>query len=529
MKAQEYIDRLSKLDGEFNNTSSHLQEVSDLVFPKTSTFTSKRAKGDKRNLSVYDSTPVHANSLLAAGLHGMMTNPAARWFSVRAEDDRINNDRAGQEWLESVTKILYSYINSPRAGFSNNIHEFYLEYGAFGTALLFVGEQKDGTGLLFNCRSLTECRIAEDSDGFVDTVFRTFPMTVRQMALKWGVESLSKDAKRSFERKEYDREVKILHAVQPRMEGKGLPVDSCYIECDGSHIIKTGGFHEMPYMVGRFYRAPGETYGRSPGTESLPFSKMLNEMMKTTIKAAQKIVDPPLMMPDDGFLGPVRTMPSSINYYRAGSEDRIEPLLTGGNIPVSLEMMDGIRNSIREMFYNDQMHLGDRPQMTATETIQRTEDRLRLLGPVLGRMQSEVLGPMIDRVFGMLVREKVIPPAPPEFKGASLKIEYESPIAKSQQQLEANSILRTMEVLMPLMDRKPEMIEVWDTDFLSRNVGYMFNISPKSFLPQEIVEEARAQRQEQAQMAQEVQTTKDGALAANQLAQGALSASQVGK
>jgi hypothetical protein len=277
----------------------------------------------------------------------------------------------------------------------------------------------------------------------------------------------------------------------------------------------------MPHLVARFYKAPGEKYGRCPGTESLPDAKMLNEMMKTTIRAAQRVVDPPLLVPDDGMLGPVNTVPGGINYFRAGgiADDRITPFRTGADIGISLEMMEEVRARISKTFFLDQFQLGVGPAMTATEVIQRTEERLRLLGPVLGRLQTEVLGPLIERVYGILDRAGRIPPAPDQVQGVPLSIEYESPIAKSQQQLEANSILRLTEIMLPYIDRDPTILDRLDGDFAFLHVGRMFNVNPKTFRGDDEVDAIRAQRAEKQNMADEAAIAKDASLALNQTSQ----------
>ena len=71
------------------------------------------------------------------------------------------------------------------------------------------------------------------------------------------------------------------------------------------------------------------------------------------------------------------------------------------------------------------------PQMTATEVIQRNEEKMRLLGPVLGRLQSELLKPMIDRCFAILLRNNQFAQAPEFLSGQDIEIEYVSPLAKS--------------------------------------------------------------------------------------------------
>ena len=85
--------------------------------------------------------------------------------------------------------------------------------------------------------------------------------------------------------------------------------------------------------------------GRSPAMVALPDVKMLNLMSKTIIQAAQKQIDPPLLVPDDGFLLPIRTQPGGLNFFRSGSRDTITPLNTGANIPIGINMEEQRRGA----------------------------------------------------------------------------------------------------------------------------------------------------------------------------------------
>ena len=354
------VKRKNKLKAQRGTWESHWQDLTNFVLPNESDFNLKRSKGDKRTTLVYDSTGIHANEMLAAGLHGMLTNPASNWFSLRVKDsmDSFADNAEAKQWLEETTNVILAELSAPDVAFPSHIHEYYLSLCSVGTACMFVGEPTTREGISFRSIHIDEIFIAENADGIVDTVFRIFKMTVRQIVQKWGEKSLSPRIQRMYEKKEFDKEVELFHCVYPRDDvDKGkkaatmLPVASVYIDEKEKHVLAEGGFDEMPYMVGRWSKTVGEVFGRSPAMTALPDIKMLQEIMKTTIKAAQKVVDPPLLVPDDGVLGPVRTIPGGLNYYRASSGARIEPLLTGGNIGLSYEMMNDLRERIRTTFF----------------------------------------------------------------------------------------------------------------------------------------------------------------------------------
>lgn len=509
------VKRKNKLKAQRGTWESHWQDLTNFVLPNESDFNLKRSKGDKRTTLVYDSTGIHANEMLAAGLHGMLTNPASNWFSLRVKDsmDSFADNAEAKQWLEETTNVILAELSAPDVAFPSHIHEYYLSLCSVGTACMFVGEPTTREGISFRSIHIDEIFIAENADGIVDTVFRIFKMTVRQIVQKWGEKSLSPRIQRMYEKKEFDKEVELFHCVYPRDDvDKGkkaatmLPVASVYIDEKEKHVLAEGGFDEMPYMVGRWSKTVGEVFGRSPAMTALPDIKMLQEIMKTTIKAAQKVVDPPLLVPDDGVLGPVRTIPGGLNYYRASSGARIEPLLTGGNIGLSYEMMNDLRERIRTTFFLDQLQFQGAPRMTATEVVERTERTLRLLGPTLGRLQSEFLGPMIERIYGVLSRAGRLPEPPESISELELKIEYVSPLARAQRQTETQGIMRTLEFVGPIAGMDPQAAQIIKGADTVRHIAELNGVPPMLLKSDDdLMAEMQAQQQAQAAQQQMMQ------------------------
>ncbi len=508
------VKRKNKLKAQRGTWESHWQDLTNFVLPNDSDFNLKRSKGDKRTTLVYDSTAIHANEMLAAGLHGMLTNPASNWFSLRIKDnDDFSDNSEAKQWLEETTNVILSELSAPAVAFPSHIHEYYLSLCSIGTACMFIGEPSAREGISFRAIHIDEIFIAENADGIIDTVFRSFKMTVRQIVQKWGEKSLSPRIQKMYENQEFDKEVELLHCVYPRDDiDKGkkaatmLPVASVYIDEKEKHVLAEGGFDEMPFMVSRWSKTVSEVFGRSPAMTALPDIKMLQEIMKTTIKAAQKVVDPPLLVPDDGVLGPVRTIPGGLNYYRASSGARIEPLLTGGNIGLSYEMMNDLRERIRTTFFLDQLQFQGAPRMTATEVVERTERTLRLLGPTLGRLQSEFLGPMIERIYGVLVRAGRLPEPPESIAEQELKIEYVSPLARAQRQTETQGIMRTLEFVGPIAGIDPQAAQIIKGADTVRHIAELNGVPPILLKSNdELMAEIQAQQEAQAAQQQMMQ------------------------
>jgi hypothetical protein len=503
------LSRYEKLEGQRQNWETHWQEVADYMQPRKADVTKQRARGDKRMEQVFDSSPIQAVELLSASLHGMLTNPSTPWFTLRFKDEEIENEDEAKLWLEASTDAMYTAFN--RSNFQQEIFELYHDLITFGTAAMFI-EEDDEDIIKFSTRHINEVFIAENDKGRIDTIYRRFKISARAAMQKFG-EAVSSDVQSAFKKDPY-KEVEILHAVYPRTDfnpnkkdKKNMPFESVYIEFKNGNELSVSGFREFPFVVPRYLKASNEIYGRSPAMTALPDVKMLNEMCKTTIKAAQKQVDPPLLVPDDGFLLPVRTVPGGLNFYRSGTRDRIEPLNIGANNPLGLNMEQQRRDSIRAVFYVNQLMMQDGPQMTATEVIQRNEEKMRLLGPVLGRLQSELLKPLIDRVFAILLRNNMLPAAPEFLSGRDIEIEYVSPLAKAQKSTELQSIMRAVEILGSLANVAP-VFDYINFDNLVKHLADIVGVPQKILKTQSQVNAERqqaAQQQEQMQQMQQLQ------------------------
>jgi hypothetical protein len=511
------LSRFDRLKSQRQNWETHWQEVADYMMPRKADITKQRAKGDKRTEMIFDSSPLQAVELLAASLHGMLTNPSTPWFTLKFKNEEINADDEAKLWLESVTEVMYTAFN--RSNFQQEIFELYHDLITFGTACMYVREDEDDI-LKFSTKHIKEIYIAEDDKGRIDTVYRKFNLSARAVVQAFSFDKkISPDVLALSEKDPY-QDVELLHAVYPRSDfnpklkdQENMPFESVYIEMKNGNELSVSGFQEFPFVCPRYLKASHEIYGRSPAMTALPDVKMLNEMSKTTIKAAQKQVDPPLLVPDDGFLLPVRTVPGGLNFYRSGTRDRIEPLNIGANNPLGLNMEQQRRDSIREVFYVNQLQLQQGPQMTATEVIQRNEEKMRLLGPVLGRLQSELLKPLIDRAFNILLRKEQFIPAPEFLSGQDIEIEYVSPLAKAQKSSELSSITRVIEILGSLANVAP-VFDYINFDALVKHVANIVGVPQKILKTQSQVnaerEEQAAQAEQQQQMAKMQQVAQAG-------------------
>lgn len=502
--------RLSKLEDERGQWEHHWQELATYILPRKADINVERTAGDKRMELVFDTTAIHASEILAASLHGMLTNPFSPWFDLRFRDEAMNQDDEAKEYLEEVTDLLHKAFQ--RSNFNEQIHELYYDLVVFGTGVCFVEEDED-FDIRFSTRHMKECFLVEDHKGRVDTVYRKFKQSLRALADQFGEENIGDKWQIKLEKDPHE-EVTVVHVVMPRtdrdadkIDAKNMPFASVYFDPDQKIILGESGFREMPYLTPRFLKSSFEKgYGRSPSMTALPDVKMINRMSEVTIKSAQKQTAPPLMVPDDGFILPVRTKPGGLNFYRSGSRDRIEPLQIGANNPLGLNLEEQRRQAIRAAYYVDQLIMGTGPQMTATEVVSRTETKMRLLGPVLGRATAELIQPCINRVFALMVRRGAFP-QPPEILGdMDIEIEYVSPLARAQRQDDMQAILRMFEILSPAASIDPSVFDHIDFDGLVRHLLGVLHVPARvSQGEAEVIAKREERAEQQAAQAQQME------------------------
>ena len=527
--ARELKSNLSRLMEQRSTWESHWQECADFMQPRKAEITNERARGDKRNLQIFDATAIHALELLASSLQGMLTSSANRWFSLRYKEDQLNDIDEAKEWLEDVTDKMYTAF--ARSNFQQEIFEAYHDLITFGTACMMIESDEDQI-LRFSTRHIKELYIQENDKGFIDTVYRRFKIPVHAAVEKFGLENLSLETGKLFKKEPFEK-IELVHVARPRtiynenkLDKKNMPFQSIYFEFSSGHIIDIGGFKELPYVIPRYLKASTEIYGRSPAMNALPDVKVLNKMVETAMKAAAKQVDPPLLVPDDSMLAPIRMSAGSLNYYRAGSRDRIEPLNIGQATSVTLNQENQRRDAINKTFHIDQLMISSQRSMTATEVIQRNEEKMRILGPALSRLQSELLQPMILRVFNIMLRNKLFLVAPEVLSNQEIEIEYVSPMALAQRSQELQSLVRGLELFTQIGQIAPVQDYI-DENGLVKQIINLLGLPAKMIKSDAQVQQVREQRaaaQAQAmqmqQAMQEAQMAKDAAPMVKELNRG---------
>ena len=510
----EILGQFRKLEDQRMNWQNTWDIITEYVLPHRGDFNIKLAQGVTRNRRLFDTTAVQANEFLASTLNGGLTNPSVKWFNLNSRNEELNRIEPVKHYLESATADIFRVINSPASNFQSQNHELFMDLVAYGTACMYV-DDVPGEGIRFKAIHLSEVFIAEDKNGHVDTVFRKFKLTAKQAEQTWGREKLPQKILESLVKNPENR-FEFIHCVKPNpdydpeaLNYKKRKFTSYHISLEARHVVDENGYFEMPYLVPRWSKLVGEIYGRSPAWSALADIRMINVVSKTLIIAAEKQVDPPLLMADDGVMMPLRTMPGGINYggLDMNGRARIQPLQTGGNFNIGMEMLEQRAKAIRNAYFIDPLlNSPIKSNVTREEILQRQEEKLRLIGPQIGRIQAEYLSLLIERIYNILARNGVLQPLPDEIadlvEGNGIEVEYTSPLARTFKSNEPIALQRVMQSFLPLAQTQPEILDNVNFDRSFRQVSDILGV-PLSML--NTIEERTAIRQARAQAQQQQQ------------------------
>lgn len=523
-KAQAILKRFKELETERQTYEGPWQNIRHLVRPGTSDFTVWQSQGQTRTDNIYDGTAPQALRDLASALQTNLVNPTDRWFSVEIPNMRlIEDDDEALEWLDVVADTIFDEYANPSVNHQSAMHEAFLDIGAFGTANVYQEWNPLERHILFRTYPLAATYIAENSKGLVDTEYRCCAFTKRQLEQEFGEDALPAKVR---ENTEENKQWETIHAVYPRTDRnpnkynpQNMKFASCWLLKEESHILKEGGFNSFPYHVVRWEKLAGEVYGRGPAINCLPDIRMLNRMEYTLIKMAQKVADPPIVAPSDGFLGQVKTFPGAVMYKEPGV-DPLEVLELKANLPYAEDKAEQKRETIRSAFYAEWVKLERKKErQTAYEISEKIEEQLRMMAPMLGRQQTELLNPKIARTYELLHAAGRFPPAPESLMREKLKVVYISPAARAQRATKAISIGRYFQEITPVVQLKPEVADAINFDAAMQKLARLRGIDPEVINSPETIVAIRKERADQQQAAMLAETLEPASKAMLNIAQ----------
>lgn len=448
-RLEKLVERYKKAAERKQNWEPHWQECYEYAFPQRENVSFSSAQNDygaKKNVHLFDGTAPDAVDQLASSLLAELTPSWAKWFGLRAGNELGDIEKEQiSGLLEQTSDIMLQ--NFEHSNFAVEIHQCYLDLIIAGTACLMFEEAPLGeaTAFHFYAVPLREIAIEESADGRIDTTFRRSQITLDGIRMRFPETEIPPEI---LERSQEDRNFKfnLIEAVQPRNYAGGamgydytafiLNEDNPGTE---SWILKEGIFETSPFINFRWLKAPGEIYGRSPVMKALPDIKTANKVVELILKNASISVTGIWQADDDGILNPsnIKLVPGAIIPKAVGSKG-LTPLEAPGKFDISQLVLEDLRKRINHALLADRLAQVDSPSMTATEVLERSAEMARILGASFGRLQTELLTPLLKRAFHILRRRGDIRNF--DLDGKIVDLQYKSPLALVQARKDVGNI-----------------------------------------------------------------------------------------
>lgn len=516
---QQLNKQLSQLKAERLSFEPHWRELSDFTRPRSTRFTASEVnRGDRRNSKIIDPAAVMAARTLSSGMMSGITSPARPWFRLATPDRDLMDYGPVKLWLETVEQRMNEVFN--RSNLYQSLPLMYEDLGTFATGAMAVvaDPQRVIRTVPFPTGSFY---IANGADLSVDTAVREFSMTVRQVITEFGMDAVSDTVKSQWNSGQYGQWVNVVHAVYPnldrqtgKLEAKHKAYKSVYYEANSTDdkLLRESGYDEFPIMAPRWEVNGEDVYGSScPGMVALGSVKALQLLQRRKAQMIDKITNPPLQAPASIKSQRISTIPGGINYLpMADVNNQIKPLF---QIPANgtnglLEDIQDTRQIIDHAYFVDlfrMMQTVNTRSMPVEAVAEMREEKLLMLGPVLQRLDSELLDKLINRTFSVMAENNLLPVPPDEMQGMQLKVEYISVMAQAQKAIGVSSIERFIGFTSGIGQFSPDALDKINVDETIDAYATSIGVPPSVVATNEQVAQIREQRAQQQAMAQQMQ------------------------
>ncbi|MEW8881829.1 portal protein [Klebsiella pneumoniae] len=521
MAAETLKEQLQKQQAQLTNDRSsfdpHWRELSDFINPRGSRFlVTDVNRDDRRNTKIVDPTATLAARTLSSGMMSGITSPARPWFKLATPDPDMMDYGPVKLWLEVVQRRMNEVFN--KSNIYQSLPLLYASLGNYSTGAMAVLED-DSDVIRTMMFPIGSYYMANSARGSVDTCFRKFSMTVRQLVMAFGLNNVSDSVKGMWDSGNYESWIEVIHAVYPnidrdtaKLNSKNKPVKSVYYEVggDSDKLLRESGFDEFPIMAPRWEVNGEDVYGSScPGMIALGQVKALQLEQKRKSQLIDKATNPPMVGPSSLRNQRVSLLPGDITYIdQVTGQDGFKPAyLVNPNTADLLADIQDTRQIINSAYFVDlfmMLQNINTRSMPVEAVIEMKEEKLLMLGPVLERLNDECLNPLIDRTFSIMARKNLLPPPPDVLQGMPLRIEYISVMAQAQKSIGLSSLSSTVGFIGQLAQAKPEALDKLNVDQAIDAFAEMSGVSPTVIVSQDQVEQVREQRAQQQQQQQMV-------------------------
>lgn len=491
--------------------------------------------GKRRDQRINNQKPVRSAKIGAAGMASGLASQSRPWIIIQPPNG-VPYNSAVQQWLYSVQQAIHGVLS--RSNFYNVLPQVCHSQIVYGTGAMSALPDDEDV-VRFYHYPVGTFALATSARGQVDTFYREYSMTPRQLVQQFGKDNCSKQTQDMAEQGQ-NTNICVCHLIEPnpdadmtKVDNKSMPWRSTYWE-DGKQnegILRQSGFKSFPVMAPRWDVNGVNVYGTGPGDVAIGKSQELQLLEADKMRLVQLYSRPSTVAPISLRGQAAQLVPGGItwvpdNLVGTAMRPAYEPN-PAALVNVRAEIAE-CEQDISEAFYEDLFLLISQSEgtMTAYEVAQRKEEKMLMLGPVVERNNDELFDPLIDQVFSIMYEDSIpywmglregeplIPPPPEELQGAPLRVEYVSILSQAQKAVAASGIERAIQFTSLLAQVQPDAFDKINSDVAQEEYFNAIGVPPTLLRSQDEVDQirqARAQQQQQQIMAQQAAQMVDSA------------------
>lgn len=514
--------RLEVLKRQRSSWEPGWRNLSRFIKPRRGQFWTQPNQGDRgrdKNQALLDTYARKAHQTLVAGLMSGITSPARPWFRLSIPDRDVAASAPVKAWLDAVADRMRVVFNA--SNLYSALPVMYGELGQFGVGCGILEFDREDVIRVYPL-SVGEYWLGLDHRGRVNTLFRRFMFTYRQIEERWpnhGIKEITDKAKSD---NEADTEIAILHAIEPnpkvekgRLDWAGKPYRSVYWRegaSDGEYIARAG-YSRFPVLAPRWDPIGNDAYSEGPGHDALADVKSLQVFTKRQHNAVDKHVNPAMGAHISLRGSASSVLPGAINYFTTQEKGAgMWPLYQTN--PGAIEQIDRLIQrqyaAIDRAFFADIFLMFDQMEgvqpRNQLEISTRREEKMQMLGPMLENVHDDLLQPLVQQTFDIMGEHRLIPEPPEELQGYPLEVELISILAQAQKAADLGSVERLWAFAGNIAASRPDVLDKLNPDETIDVYADKVGAPSAVVVSDDQVAKVRQARAQQAQAQQALQT-----------------------
>lgn len=507
------------------------KEIIRYAAPGRGRFLTSESNRSRKKPVIYDGHAIRSFRTQRQGLTSGLSSRSRPWFKNKTFNEDLLETPDAREWLDVVERRMYDFIAG--TNFYGAAETGYGELGLFAAEADVMIEDRQ-FGLVCHPLTVGEYWIALSSSLKVDTLYRDVPMTVMQAMQHFGRDKVSDRVRAAYDRSAYDEMVEAVHAIEPNFDRDPTKIDfrnkpwrSIWWDKNApkGEILREGGFNEKPFWCARWDTIGGDAWGVGPGNDALPDMRELQMLAKRDGEAMDYYIWPEIIAdPRVKLKRQARAVTSVADFdqSRVLVPYELDPsVLMASEQRLQAKKRDIDASTFADLFMAITNMEGIQPR-NLEEIASRNEEKLTQLGSVVDQINEEKLEVFLDRVFGVMSRGGLLPPAPEVLQDQDIKFEYTSMLTQMQRMVGIGQIERTAAFVGNQAAAFPEVADKWNADEAVDEYAQRTGTPARLIRSDDevaAIREARAEQQQAEAMAAAAPAVKDYADAARLLSE----------